>query len=168
MDGFKLTTDYIIKYNRRNEAHYIQEEKAYNPEYQSLSSYKIIDKEYIKYIKNIKRILKKYSSLCEIDELQKLRRNLPNIDAQLLQKYSINELYNYDVLNATKCVVNSIFYTKLDNDDLTYNTFIKQYIHNLTKIGEKSETGFAFNADFNSEARMPSSSEILNIFSQNY
>jgi len=147
MTRFKLTTQYIDHYNQRNEAHYIQEEKANNPEYQSLSSYKIINYEYKKYIQNIKFVLNKYA-ICKKDELQKLRSNMPNIDAQLLQEYSINELYNDDVLTAAKCVINSLFYTKIDNDDLTYNIFIKQYIHNLTKIGKKSASGFAFNADF--------------------
>jgi hypothetical protein len=147
MFKFKLTTEYINFYNKRNKSHYIQTKIDNNPRYKFLSSGEIIKLEYKKYTTNIKRTLNKYPN-CKIDELQKLRQNLTNIDAQLLQQYSINELYNDDVLNATKCVVNSMFYTNTDKDDLTYNFYIKQYINNLTKIGEKSNIGFAFNADF--------------------
>jgi|688.fasta_scaffold166038_2 hypothetical protein len=153
MFKFKLTTAYIDYYNKRNKSHYIQTRIDNNPRYKFLSSGEIIKLEYKKYINDIKRTLNKYPN-CKIDELQKLRQNLPNIDAQLLQQYSINELYNDNVLNATKCVVNSIFYTNNDKDDLTYNFLIKKYIHDLTKIGGKSNTGFAFNADFKDVSHM--------------
>jgi len=88
----------------------------------------------------------KNNFMCEIPELLQLRSYIDNLDAHKLKEYSISQLYNPDVLHSIMCIINSIFYSKLD--DTNNNIILKKYINNLQKINTESKMCNAFFCEF--------------------
>ena len=136
---FKLTTDYIINNNNNNGLQYAKQIMSKYPK--NLQYNDIYELEINKYFNNIKNILDT-KLICNDKSLDKSL----NLNTQELQKYMTKELYNSNVFDATKCIVNSLFVTKFENNDINNN--IKKYIHDLHKIGSESANGTAFSVDF--------------------
>jgi len=103
------------------------------------------------YYKSTQEILEKdilkSNNLCQKDDLKNISENLRNVNSEKLKYYNVNQFFNENVLKTTMCTLNSLFYTKIDDDN--YHTdIIKRYINNLEKIGEESAYGYAFTANF--------------------
>ena len=103
------------------------------------------------YYKSRQEILEKdilkSNNLCQKDDLKNISQNLRNVNSEKLKYYNVNQFFNENVLKTTMCTLNSLFYTKIDDDN--YHTdIIKRYINNLEKIGEESAYGYAFTANF--------------------
>jgi hypothetical protein len=143
---FKLTTDYIINNNNSNQLQYERQLMSKYPK--NLQYDEIYYLEVAKYFKNIKNILdtKLICNDKSLDNKSLDNNKSSNINTQELQKYMTKELYNNNVFDATKCIVNSLFVTKFENNDINNN--IKKYVHDLHRIGAESANGTAFSVDF--------------------
>jgi hypothetical protein len=138
-----------------------------------MSSYVTINSEYI--LKNYNRLLNEvrkpdvYKALeavrdketkgentifnitptCSIPMLSNLRDHMVGLKGDVLKDYLIKQPQNPDVLKATMCLVDSLFYSSpYDVGSLYLNNRIKLYIHNLNQIGPDSIEGYAMTADF--------------------
>jgi len=113
--------------------------------------YKIFYIDIFLYYKSTQEILEKdilkSNHICQKDERDYIRENLHNLNSEKLKYYNVNQFFNEDALKTTMCTLNSLFYTKI-NDDNYHTEIIKRYINNLQKIGEETAYGYAFTADF--------------------
>lgn len=84
----------------------------------------------------------KYVSSCAVEQVQKMRKNLENIEVNKIKYLVNNEFYNANVVNEILCFTNALIYLQPEtNDIMRTNEKIRQWFHNLRKIGDESIYG---------------------------
>jgi hypothetical protein len=88
-------------------------------------------------------------SICGVPMLNSLRDRLGGLKAAQLKEMAIRQFYNPDVMQATLCAVDSIFYSSpYDIGSLYLNNRIRTYLHNLRQVGPETAEGYMMIADF--------------------
>lgn len=84
----------------------------------------------------------KHVSTCAVEQVQKMRKNLENIEVNKIKYLVNNEFYNANVVNEILCFTNALIYLQPETSEIIgINEKIRQWFHNLRKIGEESIYG---------------------------
>ena len=95
------------------------------------------------------KYLVKNTNVCDIDEMDKMRDHIGELNTNGMKHYMTNQFYSSSAMNAIMCSIDSVLFTSpFDAGSLHFNDRIRLFIHNLHQIGSNSVEGYALLGDF--------------------